>query len=160
MEDAQKTIEKEAETNLYKNKVHWTLTHSYFFYFFMFLIGFFFELIFPLKIFKDSIAIHFGAILILAGTVLIFWAQKTSRNLKKDEVTFLKGPYKITRSPTHWGLFLLMLGFSFIANALFVIISTLISFIVAKFIFLKKEELILENKYGELYKEYKKSVKF
>lgn len=60
----------------------------------------------------------------------------------------------------HWGLFILMLGFGILINAIFVILFSIVSFVVAKFIFLKKEENILAGKYGAPYMEYKKSVKF
>ncbi len=61
--------------------------------------------------------------------------------------------------PTHWGLFALMFGFGFIINATFIITTTLISFLLTKFIFLNKEEKILSQKYGDKYIEYKKDVK-
>ncbi|KKP64099.1 MAG: hypothetical protein UR62_C0020G0001, partial [Candidatus Nomurabacteria bacterium GW2011_GWF2_35_12] len=67
--------------------------------------------------------------------------------------------YCYTRSPTHFGLFLLMLGFGIITNALFIIIFSVISFIITKFVFIRKEEKILAEKYGIPYLEYKKSVK-
>jgi len=103
-----------------------------------------------------------GGSLIVLSSILIFWAQGTSRNLKKENITketFCKGPYCYTRSPTHWGLFFLMIGFGIITNAIFVILTTLISFLVSRFIFLEKEERILAEKYGTPYLEYKKAVK-
>ena len=103
-----------------------------------------------------------GVAFLLLATILILWAQMTSRNLSKQNITketFCKGPYCYTRSPTHWGLFLLLLGFGFIANAFFLIILTLISFVITKFIFLEKEENALAMKYGAPYLEYKKEVK-
>ena len=53
-----------------------------------------------------------------------------------------------------------MLGFGLVANAIFIIVTTVISFVLTKFIYLKKEEAILEKKYGAPYLEYKKAVKF
>ena len=78
-------------------------------------------------------------------------------NVTKEN--FCKGPYCYARHPTHWGLFFLILGFGIILNALFVILCTLISFIVTKFVFIEKQEKILAEKYGAPYLEYKKSVK-
>jgi protein-S-isoprenylcysteine O-methyltransferase Ste14 len=51
------------------------------------------------------------------------------------------------------------LGFGIISNAFFVILTTLVSFLVSRFIFLEKEEIILEEKYGTPYLEYKRAVK-
>lgn len=149
--------------NPHKNTVHRVLAHSYSMYFVLFLVGVTLDLIFKFKIFTSSIMVPVGIILLMLASFLILWAQKTSRNLKTENMskeTFCKGPYCYTRSPTHWGLFFLMLGFGIIANAVFVILSTLISFIIAKFIFIEKQETILEQKYGTPYLEYKKSVRF
>jgi protein-S-isoprenylcysteine O-methyltransferase Ste14 len=84
-----------------------------------------------------------GFLFLLFGTFLIFWAQKTSLNLKKEDIkkeTFLHGPYCYTRSPTHYGLFLLILGFGIVSNSFFVIVFSIISFFITKIVFLKKEE--------------------
>jgi protein-S-isoprenylcysteine O-methyltransferase Ste14 len=146
-----------------KYNIHKVLAHSYTVFFLLFLVGVSLDMIFRLKIFSSPAMAPLGSIIIIFATVLIFWAQMTSRNLKKENLTresFCKGPYCYTRSPTHWGLFLLILGFGIITNALFVILSSIISFIVTKLIFLKKEEEILAEKYGAPYLEYKKSVRF
>ena len=105
-----------------------------------------------------------GFLFLVFATVVIIWAQKTGRDLRKVEEVktehFCRGPYCYTRTPTHWGLFFLVLGFGIIANALFVILSTIVSFIISKFIFIKKHDEILVEKYGDAYSEYKKLVKF
>lgn len=147
----------------HKNKVHHILAHSYFSFFLLFLFGVFLDLVFPIKIFQGSDIRLFGFIFLFLASVLIVWAQMTSRNLKKENLTkdtFCRGPYCYTRSPTHWGLFFLTLGFGFVANAGFVVLCTIISFLVTKLTFLKKEERILAEKYGAPYLEYKKQVKF
>lgn len=147
-----------------KDTVHNILAHSYSFYLFLFLFGFFLDLVFPIKIFNDSTMLPIGFVFLIFASLLIIWAQNTSRALdKKDGIkkeTFCRGPYCYTRSPTHWGLFLLMLGFGVLINAFFVILLTCISFFITKFFFLKKEESILAEKYGAPYLEYKKLVKF
>ncbi len=156
-------IEQTENKNPHKNKVHKILAHSYLFYFILFLISVYFDLLFKFKIFTNFIMMPVGVTVLIFGSILIMWAQKTSRNLKKENInieTFLQGPYRYTRSPTHFGLFLLMLGFGIIANAVFVILFTIIFFIVAKFVFLDKQEKILAEKYGIPYLEYKKIVRF
>jgi len=147
--------------NLHKDKVHKILAHSYLVYFLFFIIGIFLDLVFKIKISNFSFSAPVGVFLIILATLLIFWAQNTSRNLEKENITketFCKGPYGFTRSPTHWGLFLLILGFGITINAFFVIIFAVISFLVTRFIYLRKEEEILEKKYGTPYAEYKKIV--
>ena len=144
-------------------RVHKILAHSYSMYLILFLVGVSLDLIFKFKIFTHFIWAYIGITLLIIGTVFVFWAQKTSRNLDIKNLTkeaFNKGPYRHTRGPTHLGLFFLVLGFGIIANAFFVILTTVISFVIGKFFFLEKQENVLAEKYGTPYIEYKKSVKF
>lgn len=160
--DKNETEENIVKINEYKDKVHVVLAHSYAVYFSLFLAGVLFDLIFNLRILSFPLMTPAGIILILSATLLIFWAQKTSRNLKKETITketFMKGPYRYSRGPTHWGLFFLMLGFGLLNGAIFIVIFTFISLLVTKFTYLRKEETILEKKYGAPYLEYKKEVK-
>ncbi len=162
MEPVEK-IEQSGKENPHKNKVHKILAHSYLFYFICFLFGLLLDFIFPLKVFENYIMSSIGAIFLIFGTFLIIWAQKSSLYFKKENINkeiFCYGPYRYTRSPTHFGLFLLTLGFGIIANALFIIIFSIISFVITKFTFIRKEEKILAEKYGTPYLEYKELVKF
>ncbi|MEK7569448.1 MAG: methyltransferase [Patescibacteria group bacterium] len=145
------------------NKIHHTLAHSYFIYLFFLVLGIALDLLFPMRIIKNPLSVGLGIFLLVIATIIIFWAQRTTRNLHSGDTltkeAFLCGPYCYTRTPTHWGLFILTLGFGFIANAFFVVLSTLISFFVTKFVFLRKYEEILEEKYGDAYRDYEKAVK-
>ena len=143
--------------------VHQILAHSYVLHLFLFLLGVVLDLIFNLKFFSGSWVMPFGFSFLIFGTFLTLWAQKTSRNLNKNNLskeTFSQGPYRYTRAPTNLGLLFLVLGFGLIINAFFVILSAFISFLISKFVFLAKEEKILTLKYGTSYLEYKKIVKF
>ncbi len=149
--------------NPHKNKVHRVLAYSYLVQFALFLMGFFIDLILQFKISTSFLVTPIGISSLILGSLLILWAQITSYNFKKENITketFNQGPYRYTRSPTHFGLFLLMLGFGVIMNTPFVILFTIISFFVSKFVFLNKQETILAEKYGDPYIEYKKLVKF
>lgn len=153
---------QEKKDTFKKSTVHGVLAHSYLFYFILFLLGLFLDFLFSLKIFENIAISSIGVILLILGTFLIFWAQRTSHKLEKENIskeTFYQGPYCYTRTPTHLGLFLLMLGFGVVINSLFIIIFSVISFFITKFTFIKKEEKILAFKYGAPYLEYKKSVK-
>ncbi|KKR82839.1 MAG: hypothetical protein UU30_C0020G0015 [Candidatus Nomurabacteria bacterium GW2011_GWA2_40_97] len=112
-------IRQFADKNPHKNSVHRVLAQSYLFYFILFLLSLFLDFIFPLKIFEETALISVGIIFLILGTFLIFWAQRTSHKLKKENINkeiFYHGPYCYTRSPTHFGLFLLMLGFGIITK--------------------------------------------
>lgn len=143
-------------------RVHRILAHSYSVYFLFFLIGVVLNIVFNWKIFSDGWPTMVGATMLAFATLLILWAQHTSRNLNRGNIskeTFCRGPYCYTRSPTHWGLFLLMLGFGLVVNSFFVVLFTALAFLLTRLIFLAKEEQALVEKYGEPYREYQKTVK-
>ncbi len=151
------------KNNPHVSRVHHILAHSYTFYFLLFIIGFFLDLVFPIKILEGNFIKYIGLLLLISATGLIFWAQKTSRNLDTKNLTkesFCRGPYCYTRGPTHIGLFLLIIGFGMIANTIFVIFFTVVAFFITKLVFLKEQEMLLEERYGEPYREYKKDVRF
>lgn len=148
--------------NIHKNKVHHVLAHSYTSYFVLFLVSIYLDFVFRIGIFANGTARFAGVLFLLLGTLLIFWAQKSSRVLNKENLskeTFRQGPYRHSRYPTHWGIFLLLLGFGIVADALFVILFTLVAFVVSRTLFLRRHDRILAEKYGQHYTEYQKSVK-
>lgn len=158
---------KDNNINLYgKGAVHFVLVHSYLIFLISIILGVLFDIFFVKeKIFSDGIYQYVGLIMLVIGAIIIYWAQKTSSNYKEKNIKnnfnslFESGPYRYLRSPTHFGLFIMTLGFSLIINSLFGVIFTLIAYGITKFIFLKKEERLLEIKYGQEYLEYKKKVK-
>jgi len=124
------------------------------------------ELYFPVH-FPNSGLKFIGTLFLFIGPLLILWAQKTSSKTRKlryeaESVidTFAHGPYAFTRSPTHYGIGIMFLGYSFIVGSVWLVLTTLLAFVVAKVFLLKKEEKILVEKYGEGYRDYKKKVKF
>jgi protein-S-isoprenylcysteine O-methyltransferase Ste14 len=146
-----------------KNKVHKVLASSYSVYLFVLLIGICLDLTFNFRIFTSYFATFVGVLFLVFGTVLIVWAQKTSRNLKKENISieaFSQGPYRFSRTPTNFGLFFSVLGFGVVFNSPFIIVLSIIAFLIAKFVFLEKEEEVLAGKYGAPYLEYKKIVRF
>ena len=147
-----------------KNSVHHVLAHSYSVYLILLLIGIGLDLIFGYKIFSNSVMVPIGFFFLALAPIIILWAQKTGRDLRKvKEVKtehFCRGPYCYTRIPTQWGLFFLILGFGIVTNSFFVILFTIISFLISKFVFIGKHDRILVEKYGSAYTEYKKLVRF
>jgi protein-S-isoprenylcysteine O-methyltransferase Ste14 len=145
-----------------KDEEHKALARSYSWYFLFFLAGVLLDIFFPIRIFNNATLAPIGFIIAVLATLLIFWAQKSSRHLDKSNLsseTFRKGPYKYTHHPTHLGLFLLLLGFALMANAMYLLIFTALYGIFAKLFFFKEQDSILEAKYGSHFREYRKSVK-
>lgn len=148
-----------------KPRVHRILAHSYLFYLMALFLGLLLSFIFPIKVF-DNLILNFSGFLFLClflFSYLILWAQLSSRKFKKENVTkesFMQGPYRFTRNPTTLGLFFSLISFGIIINSIFVILFSLISFLISVLFFFKKEEQLLEKKYGQAYLEYKNKVKF
>ena len=156
-------MENNDKNSFPQHAIHKVLAHSYSLHFILFLVGVVLELVFNFKFFNDPISMSVGFFFLVFGTFLVFWAQKTSRKLNKNNVskeTFCRGPYCYTRTPTNFGLFFLVLGFGLIINAFFVVLSAFVSFFLSKFVFLNKQEKMLAIKYGTPYLEYKEKVKF
>ncbi len=146
-----------------EDNVHAVLAHSYVSYFVSFLIGLFLHFLYPIKVYQHELVAPFGFAILFISTLLIIWAQRTSRTLEHGTISkesFCRGPYCYSRMPTHWGLFFMMIGFGLMINSLFVILLTLVFFIFTKITFIRKEEALLLQKYGAAYREYKSLVKF
>ncbi len=153
---------------LKQESVHWVLSHIYTAYFLLFLLGILLDVLFRFEIIAMPIMRGVGAAFIALGSIVVVWAEKAGRDFKTLKLSgvqitsehFCRGPYCYTRIPTEWGLFLLVLGFGFFTNALFVILTTIISFLISQLLFKGKHDRILEHKYGSPYLEYKKRTKF
>ncbi|MEK7572702.1 MAG: hypothetical protein AAB493_02520 [Patescibacteria group bacterium] len=146
-----------------KGRLHRILSSSYLFYFVLFFIGISFDLMFPTHFFENTYTASLGFVFIVFASFLILWVKSNSKKLKKGILTkedFMQGPYKYTSIPNHWGIFILMLGFGIMINAVFMIILTIVSFLFTLPVFLKMQENILAEKYGVPYLEYRKTVKF
>ncbi len=159
-----KTISK----NLEKAGIHGILAYSYSVYFMAFIFGMLLHFLIPGDVIENPNSQFFGFWLLVIGTVLIVWAQSTSASTHKQRESnrdgnivhhFKKGPYVFSRVPTHLGLLLALIGFALTVNSMFLIILSAIAFIITKNIILPKHEILLEQKYGSSYTEYRKSVK-
>jgi len=157
--------QKEEFKEYRKGMVHFILVHSYLIFLMAVILGVFFDTFLKEKIFSHGIYGNIGFLMLIISSIIIYWAQSTSANYKKkggghkSGTNFEHGPYKYLRSPTHFGLFIMTLGLSLIINSLFSAIFTVVAYLITKLFFLKKEEKLLENKYGETYTKYKKKVK-
>jgi protein-S-isoprenylcysteine O-methyltransferase Ste14 len=145
--------------------IHVLLYHSYVVFLFAVVLGVIFDAIFTFGKFQGFLYQIIGLFMIMIGTFVVFWAQKTT-SYKKSEIQkerdtnfFIKGPYKYTRNPTNFGLSLMSLGLGFVIGSLFAIFFVVVTYLISKLIFIKKQDSILEERYGDVFNEYKKRVK-
>jgi protein-S-isoprenylcysteine O-methyltransferase Ste14 len=108
-----------------------------------------------------------GVVLVLIGTALIIWAQTNSKKSLHErhteiatEQAFSHGPYRFLRSPTQAGLFMLIAGLGFTIDNIWVVIFATLALVVNILFFIRKQEMILEKRYGTSYSIYKKKVRF
>lgn len=145
--------------------IHVLLSQDYAIFFLAVVLGVVCDIFFSLHIFNGVLYQNIGFIFIIVGTIIVYWSQATTRQMSKmvtqnrDVNFFLQGPYKYTRNPTNFGLTLLVLGLGFLINSLFSVIFILITYIISKSFFIKKQDAILKERYGEVFEEYKKKVK-
>ena len=145
--------------------VHVVLVYVYTIFFVSIILGISFDLIFKLDLLANFEHSYFGLVIIIFGTMLIYLAQEASSRSSKIRTEensvdgFAFGPYKLFRHPTYLGVFLMVLGFGIIIKSAFSILFILITYLIVKLVFVKKEERILEKKYGQIYLDYKKKVK-
>lgn len=145
--------------------VHLVLSHSYTVFLLAVVLGVIFDILIPTSYFGNYIFQYVGFVMIVLGSLLIYWAQSTTNCTKKEELEkgepvrdFARGPYKYSRNPTHIGIAIMTFGLGLIINSIFSIIFVIVAFLITKNIFVKKEEALLEKKYGEDYCNYKKKV--
>lgn len=147
---------------IYKKIVHVLLVHGYLMFFVAIILGIVVDLFFGVKFSHSIVYQQIGAVMIVLSTILIYLAQSSSSRagkIRKDETSvagFKYGPYKYFHHPTYVGLFMMTLGLGLILNSPTSIILSIIVLILIKFVFIKKEEKILEEKYGDVFTEYKK----
>jgi len=148
-----------------RKSIHSVLARSYFMFFLLLLVGILVAIVFDSPI-TDTISPKTGVLLLVLGTVIIMWAQSTSRRTyeqrhTEDEHTrkvFQRGPYRFFRSPTHLGLFVMTFGAAVLANSKTMVVASIVAFLVTRFTFVREEERILLQKHGESYRNYKKRV--
>ncbi len=150
-----------------KHGVHQALAHSYIVYFCGFIVGFVLYFLWDYKL-VGALYDWIGVLFLFIGPVLILWAQNASRRSHQKRTDagetlthkhFCAGPYCVTRVPTQYGLVLLLIGLGLVLHSLAIVLSTVVAFILARTIFIPKQEAILEATYGQPYQDYKNKVR-
>ncbi len=110
-----------------------------------------------------------GILLIPIGMLLVIWANYTLlhigkiglRNrepMQRPSNLVLVGPFRFTRNPIYLGCLLMMLGLVIVWSSVVTAFFLILVYIVFRYKFIKREEVILEEEFGEEYRDFKKRV--
>ncbi len=107
-----------------------------------------------------------GFVFFIVGTGLNIWAdqlfKKESTTVKPFETPSLlmqTGPFKFSRNPMYLGMTLLLIGAGFILGSITSFSGAVLFVIAMEIIFIPQEESNLQEKFGDEFKNYKRSVK-
>lgn len=158
-------LKDEEKKEMYKKrKVHIVLSQSYSVYLFAIVIAVVLDFVYPIS-FSNQAYIYIGFLFLALGSILAYWAQSSTSKSKREMMerkcprNFATGPYKFSRRPTQIGLTLATLGFGLMSGLFFVVFATVFSYFITRFVFLRYEEKILMEQYGDAYCDYKEKIK-
>ena len=124
--------------------------------------------LFPLDIIPQPYNLV-GILLIPVGMGLVIWANyallhigniglRNREPMQKPSNLVLVGPFRFTRNPIYFGCLLMMLGLVIVWSSVVTAFLTILVYIIFRYLFIKREELILEEEFGDQYRQFKKRV--
>jgi protein-S-isoprenylcysteine O-methyltransferase Ste14 len=99
-----------------------------------------------------------GAALSAAVTWLFLHAGAPISPLSQPTALVRTGPYRFTRNPDYVGQGLLSAGLGLLFDVPAVLIGTIIAVLVVDWTVVPREERVLEARFGEVYREYRRRV--
>jgi protein-S-isoprenylcysteine O-methyltransferase Ste14 len=106
-----------------------------------------------------------GLIVIFSGFVLVgkvwelFKKHKTTLEFEESAVMITEGMFSKSRNPMYIGMFMLLCGLAMCFGNLFSLLTPVGFILLIRFLFIPKEERLMENKFGEKYLLYKQKVR-
>jgi len=112
---------------------------------------------------------YVGILFIPVGMFLIIWANytllwigrisfKDREPMQRPSDLVLVGPYRFTRNPIYLGCLMMMLGLVIVWSSIVTTFFLIVVYLIFRFVFIKREEVILEDEFGEKYRDFKKQV--
>ena len=107
-----------------------------------------------------------GLIAVAAIVIFIVWPFLQFKKSGQDPAPWtptpeivVAGPYKFTRNPMYLGMILFCIGFAIILSEVWILILTPLCGWMIYNIAIKREEVYLEEKFGDSYRAYKRRVR-
>jgi protein-S-isoprenylcysteine O-methyltransferase Ste14 len=130
------------------------------------LLAYGFHYLHPIEISSMPNLLTIGAFITILGFVIIFIAthsfKRAQTNIEpwKPTVRIISsGIFAYSRNPIYVAFCIITVGIGLILNSFWVVSSFIPSIIVIFFIAIKREEVYLENKFGQEYLSYKENVR-
>lgn len=130
------------------------------------LIGLLLNRLWPVSLLPASWSYLLGALVIIASGAIIvpafarFRRTRTPFNVRKPASALITdGPYRFSRNPGYVSLTLLYLGVALLLNSLWVLLMVAPAFLVMHLWVVPREERHLEERFGEHYLRYRRSVR-
>ena len=110
-----------------------------------------------------------GLLLIPVGFLLIIWANyallhigkiglRNREPMQKPSNLVLAGPYRFSRNPLYLGCLLVLLGLVIVWSSVVTAFLTILVYIIFRYKFIKREEVILEEEFSDEYRDFKTRV--
>ena len=106
-----------------------------------------------------------GALLIFMSLIIFYISIKQFNKHSEDPVPttpsnliIVNGIYSYTRNPMYLGLLLMQIGLGMLLSVIHIVMFTVFTYLILKYFVIFPEEKYLEDKFGDVYIRYKKSV--
>ena len=130
------------------------------------LIGLVLNFVFPVSFLTRSVSLLLAAIAVISAgwiSASAFRAMNRAQTAvdpaKPTTAIVSDGVFRLTRNPLYLSLTLLYIGISFIFSALWALLLLLPLLVIVHIGVIKREEIYLERKFGDEYRQYKAQVR-
>jgi protein-S-isoprenylcysteine O-methyltransferase Ste14 len=106
-----------------------------------------------------GLLISFSGFVIMGKSRDLFRKHQTALKIEKPDHMIKEGVFSKTRNPMYMGMTILIFGFSIFSTNLIALILPFLFLTIVSLIFVKKEEQLLYEAFGNDYLEYKKDVR-
>jgi protein-S-isoprenylcysteine O-methyltransferase Ste14 len=113
----------------------------------------------PTPMIVGTFIVILGFVIILISSHSFKQAQTNIEPWKPTSQIVSSGIFAYSRNPIYVAFCIITVGIGLILNSLWVVLSFVPSIIIVFFIAIKKEEVYLENKFGQEYLSYKNNVR-
>ncbi len=123
--------------------------------------------LYPLPFLAGStIGIEAGLVVLLIALLLVRWAAQTFRKARTNILTsqaataiVSTGPFAYSRNPIYVAILLALCGFALVFNSLWFFAALVVMFLVLRFGVIAREEIYLDRKFGQPYRDYQARVR-